>query len=87
VSGQLRIVRWLVDPRRGLEPAHAYPEQGLALRSICGVAYWSVKHEPASIPAATCAVCREVVAGAAFRSLEEIAELEQTGPAIGRATA
>jgi hypothetical protein len=84
VSGQLRLARWLTDPRKPIDPAHAYPEQGVQLRSVCGIAYWSVKLARAEAPARLCSICREVIAGAAFRSLEEIAELEGAPAPVSR---
>jgi hypothetical protein len=81
MSGELRIVEWSVDPDQPLEPAHAFLATGpIDFRGRCQGTRWTVKRLPAVAPVATCSVCREVVAGAAFRALEEIAALEG-GPA------
>lgn len=78
MSGQLRIADWLVDPSRPLEPPHAFLAVGnrIPFRGVCGDGRWTVRAEPTT-RGPLCAVCREIIAGAAFRVLEQITALEQ----------
>lgn len=76
----LRIADWLVDPARPLEGPHAYlaMDNQIPFRGVCGEGHWTVKAEAAT-QGPLCPVCREVIAGAAFRALEYITNLEAAG--------
>lgn len=77
LPGHLRIVDWRTDPARPLEAAHAFlVGDRIPFRGVCGEGHWTVKAEPAE-RGPLCPVCREIVAGAAFRALEEITAIAQ----------
>lgn len=74
---RLRVYQWLTDPSRPMEPAHAYigVGSGPTFRSECKAGHWTVKTAVATA-GPLCRDCRELVAGDAFRILEEITYLE-----------
>ena len=71
----LHIVDWYTAPLLDGMP-HAWLSHGPQGRSVCDLVPWRPTLVAATPPAEPCPVCREIVAGAAFRSLEEIAGLE-----------
>jgi hypothetical protein len=68
------------------QPAHAYATSGPVNDSRCGTVAWHLQLV-AVTDGPLCAICREIVAGAAFHSLEEIAALEHSPSPIRRVTA
>lgn len=86
MSGQLRHFDWLEDPLHPLtDEVHAYISSGpIPFRGACGRGRWTIKPVRAE-RGPLCQVCKEIVAGAAFRSLEQIAELEGRPAPITRA--
>ena len=80
MSGALRLFTWSIraeDAGKGVPTvAHAFRDTpGFVHQSVCEGERWTVTRVHAA-SGSICVVCREIVAGAAFRALEEIGDLE-----------